>query len=331
MRGHRCPACGSSHPATILLSERVDADDAAERSLSTQADAARARGAYGLERALRRQRQLMHRENAARRRVMTGLGPLYERIAQALRENAGKPGEAAAIRRAVEAKNLTWVAGLIHLAGGDPLLTSYADDFGALVADSLAQAIAGGLPVENMAPDVLAARVGLMERQTEALREVFIIPTAEALFDGLASTFAAESLTDRIERTAARLQDTLGRAATIARTEIAEFDRTLTVVTGEAFGATHYLYTGPSDGITRPFCEVVLGVDGSGMVWPVELIARLDNAQTATSPIVSGGGYNCRHGWTPVSEGAAVDMGVPFADDSHVREANDAAARGRRR
>lgn len=60
--------------------------------------------------------------------------------------------------------------------------------------------------------------------------------------------------------------------------------------------ARPYVYTGPNDRKVRPFCRAHLG-----MVYTKTAIDALDNGQLPNC-YLTGGGYNCRHGWTAVSK-----------------------------
>lgn len=56
-----------------------------------------------------------------------------------------------------------------------------------------------------------------------------------------------------------------------------------------------YLYDGPEDQKTRPFCQTVIGE-----AFTLEAIKRLDNGQ-GLAVEVHRGGYNCRHRWSPIT------------------------------
>lgn len=56
-----------------------------------------------------------------------------------------------------------------------------------------------------------------------------------------------------------------------------------------------YAYIGPVDEIVRPFCREHLG-----RVYTQAEIEALDNGQLP-NPFITGGGYNCRHLWAPLS------------------------------
>lgn len=64
----------------------------------------------------------------------------------------------------------------------------------------------------------------------------------------------------------------------------------------EDAGIRWYIYRGPLDSITRPFCRERLG-----HVYSRAEIEAMSNGQTgAGSVMVACGGYNCRHHWRPV-------------------------------
>jgi hypothetical protein len=64
-----------------------------------------------------------------------------------------------------------------------------------------------------------------------------------------------------------------------------------------------YAYVGPVDGIIRPFC-----LEHVGKVYTKAEIDRLDNGQLP-NPFLTGGGYNCRHLWAPISRfSESVDL-----------------------
>lgn len=85
-----------------------------------------------------------------------------------------------------------------------------------------------------------------------------------------------------------------GNIKTELNTATASFFRTVTVRKAEEAGFTRYQYFGPVDQVTRPFCARY-----AGKVLTRDEIENLDNGQTP-NPLITGGGYNCRHEWIPV-------------------------------
>ena len=154
--------------------------------------------------------------------------------------------------------------------------------------------------------------------------DAIIKPAAQRIQDGLdtgAPTDDLDTLADRIERNSGVSR---GTAVTEARTQLAEFDRAVTVAGAEETGAGLYAYFGPDDAITRPFCAELVG-----FAFTPAQVAKMNNAQTIAPPIVSGGGYNCRHSWSPITEATASAMGLPRGTMAKVDTANR-RARARR-
>jgi hypothetical protein len=99
---------------------------------------------------------------------------------------------------------------------------------------------------------------------------------------------------------AERFQETLGRAETLARSSMATYYRTLNARGIERIEEElpsdlepMYGYLGPYDKLTRPFCRKLLDADDEYTRGEVE---AMDNGQLP-NPLLTGGGYNCRHTW----------------------------------
>ena len=87
-----------------------------------------------------------------------------------------------------------------------------------------------------------------------------------------------------------------GNAGTLAETGINTFYRTLSGRKNEGAGIERYVYMGPDDKLTRPFCRRILD-----RTFTRAKIDRMDNGQLA-NVFISGGGWNCRHQWYGVTE-----------------------------
>jgi hypothetical protein len=94
------------------------------------------------------------------------------------------------------------------------------------------------------------------------------------------------------------------RAATYADTALVSYDRRSAMAHWKAAGIGTYLYRGPRDIKNREFCEKY-----AGKVFTLEEIKALDQELPLYSKrpllpcIVFGGGWNCRHVFTPVVTG----------------------------
>lgn len=89
-------------------------------------------------------------------------------------------------------------------------------------------------------------------------------------------------------------------------TAMATFARTVTAKKGIDAGFELYLYIGPEDDVTRPFCDELLDKDPP--IYTLEEISAMDNEQ-GMDVFSSGGGYNCRHQWRPVTVEMARNLG----------------------
>ena len=103
----------------------------------------------------------------------------------------------------------------------------------------------------------------------------------------------------------------LRHARTIANTTTQGFDRTITHRKAATAKIDTFVYLGPDDGVTRPFCAAVLSgqeskefripsVDGDPPIYTDEQISRMDNGQGLDVATYCGG-YNCRHSFNPIS------------------------------
>lgn len=95
-------------------------------------------------------------------------------------------------------------------------------------------------------------------------------------------------------------------AKTELNTALLSFSRTINLVQAESAGLEDYIYIGPYDKITRPFCQKVL-VMKSPPIYSIAEIKTMDNGQGLPAAIY-GGGYNCRHRWKALSKEGAKRM-----------------------
>lgn len=156
------------------------------------------------------------------------------------------------------------------------------------------------------------------ERQGQDLA----IAIQEHLLDGVVGGSTFRDLSDSIAKTLVGDGDNeaafIGRAETIANTTMMGFDRTISNRQAEKAGINTFVYLGPDDGLTRPFCRAVLdgggdkefnipSVDGDPPIYTVDDIDGMNNRQDL--PVAQyGGGYNCRHSFSPISVEVAQEV-----------------------
>ncbi len=114
-----------------------------------------------------------------------------------------------------------------------------------------------------------------------------------------------------------RMQSATGRQLTEVRTKLAQYGRDVTAKAAESAGLDMFLYTGPKDGLTREFCIPLIN-----KVVSSAQMKRLNNGQ-GLAVKTSGGGYNCRHSWSPISKGFLIASKLPRASTKDIQKAND--------
>ncbi len=87
-------------------------------------------------------------------------------------------------------------------------------------------------------------------------------------------------------------------ACTYADTALATYDREAHNQVYEAAGVKKYIYVGPLDIKTRPFCRKLIA---HGPYTRAE-IAKLDNGTKLKNAWTHGAGWNCRHIWMPAPQ-----------------------------
>ena len=102
----------------------------------------------------------------------------------------------------------------------------------------------------------------------------------------------SEMLSDQLGRT-------IGETRTLGATGLAMFHRVahekvMDVV--DEGKKLPYVYDGPDDKLTRPFCQELKRQMAKGKVWTRAEIDAMKNGQLADC-FTTGGGYNCRHQW----------------------------------
>lgn len=151
--------------------------------------------------------------------------------------------------------------------------------------------------------------------------DVILPPVKKSITRGLQDAILevpAEVIASNLQ---VQLQSATGRQLTEVKTQISSFGRSITAFSAEEAGLTHYLYTGPKDGITRPFCRQLID-----LVVTKDQIRKLNNGQ-GLGVLVYGGGYNCRHSWSPVSEGFIEAASLKVATNADINKANSKAKR----
>ena len=155
------------------------------------------------------------------------------------------------------------------------------------------------------------------------------ISAAEAVFDdvilpdslasvrsSLQSISVGVPVAQALTPLAQRLEQSTGRQLTVARTQLASVGRSAQASAAAELELDLYLYTGPRDGETRDFCRPLIN-----KVVDEKQMRRLNNGQGL--PVKTyGGGYNCRHSWSPITESFFEAANLTKATAQDITDAN---------
>lgn len=100
---------------------------------------------------------------------------------------------------------------------------------------------------------------------------------------------------EAVERLRQELDATAAQALVVVDTGVAAVDRTLSVEGGVEAGFELFLFDGPVDERTRPWCA-----EHVGQLHTRDEMDEDPNGVGPEPPSAYGGGYGCRHRWSPV-------------------------------
>lgn len=113
------------------------------------------------------------------------------------------------------------------------------------------------------------------------------------------ASFSAKA--DPVPALAKAIETTRANAQTLFDTQVSIVGRQI-VAAEPTEPEQAYLYIGPVDSVVRPWCREQLG-----LVKTRDAIEALDNGQLP-NPLLTGGGYNCRHSYVAVSDPALIAL-----------------------
>jgi hypothetical protein len=173
--------------------------------------------------------------------------------------------------------------------------------------------------VSPIAPDLpITQQLDLIKVATaQAVFDDVIIPSvASGVRDSLTAMSLQVPAKQAISGLAQKMNQSTGTQLTVINTKLSMYGRSVSASLADAAGLNYYLYTGPRDGLTRPFCKPLIN-----KVVSESQMNKLNNGQGL--PVkTAGGGYNCRHSWTPVSEGFIGAANLQKATSADINKAN---------
>ena len=187
----------------------------------------------------------------------------------------------------------------LNKLGYDNLAEQFVGRFDAASEQAMDTLKAMGVKTVRLAPMDESALSSLRLLHMEALVKAGQDAAVEVGRGVILNAIAGRSRAQMIRSVAETLDSKLVRyASTYADTALVSYDRTVSWKTWEAGGISKFLYRGPSDVKTRPWCLARVGKE-----FTTGEIAKMDNGTRLMPVSVYGGGWNCRHVWTPVVTG----------------------------
>lgn len=311
-----CHACGHEPPAgdvRLLQDTRGGRDIDAIRRRAREA-------APGLRELLYLIADRLEAEDVAVAGVESTLRDTYRNVVEVLREAAERPTDLRT--RAILGATADDLADMLEAAGIKEGRARLADDLQALIRAARESADVQGLPAGVVQMDAPAVRALLDPRDGGFWRDKISKPSAILIRDGMNRALQLQPLARTVDDIATRLDKSIGQATSIARTEIAIFDSTVNTQVAQDAGTEQWWYQGPLDNLTRPFCRAVMN-----KVVDVEQMQQLDNGQGVGNPLITRGGFNCRHRWVGVSDGFVARRGLQRASAEDIAAANAGGAR----
>jgi len=252
----------------------------------------------------------------------------FERLLQSVTE----PEAIKAVVMAAELEDIEEFVAQSGSSAAREVISDAVTKLAGMAEDSLiSQGIAAKGALDTVAAEALIGTY-ITSTLDDSLRTTIDRAAALRIRQGIMTNLGEIPIAEVAQRIADEQEQSIGRATTEARTQLAEADRFVNETTrrsidpeGERFLLA---YIGPDDRITRPFCDALVN-----KAFKIADFNKLRNGQTATHPRISGGGYNCRHDVRAVVDDDEIlsDLGLQRGTLSDINRANEQAVKGKRK
>ena len=297
--------CSCGQPTITLMSE--DADKRAIDDLSKQAKEASSATMATLIRARRDQ---IRAEITAEQEIEKALNKSMVSLLDTIEQAVQTTGPASIINASDDELLNLLIAGGLGEAIDD--LTTQQSKIQSSV-NKVLTAIEPSLDLSTLALQVDE----LSAQNVEDIFEGVIVPSIKQnIRDSLRDLEVNVPLNTVMSNLQINMNSSQGRQLTKIKTKISQYGRGLTAMASAVAELDHYLYTGPRDGITRDFCKALVN-----LVVDEKQMTKLNNGQ-GLAVKTSGGGYNCRHSWSPVTESFIEAAKLTKATASDISDAN---------
>tara|TARA_R100000742_G_C4273094_1_gene92550 strand:+ start:818 stop:1741 length:924 start_codon:yes stop_codon:yes gene_type:complete len=297
----------------ILLAERIDADEKAIEDLARQAKEQPP--------ILAQITKAKIKELKAEKRAADQFGVVYKKATRRLMDSLKDTIDQSSPEALLSLPKDQLIE--LILAGG---IAESVEDF-IDQQNKMLEAINESISVVDPTWTPLFIQTEVESIQALTVQNVFddiVVPSvAKNVKDSLLSMVIDTPPSLAISNLALSLERGAGTLQTEVRTKISQFGRSVNMIAADTVGMDHYLYTGPKDGITRSFCRPLVN-----KVVDKTQLGKLNNGQ-GLSVRTSGGGYNCRHSWSPVTESFVKAAGLDKATAADISKANSGGKKKR--
>jgi len=297
----------------ILLAERIDADEKAIEDLARQAKEQPP--------ILAQITKAKIKELKAEKRAADQFGVVYKKATRRLMDSLKDTIDQSSPEALLSLPKDQLIE--LILAGG---IAESVEDF-IDQQNKMLEAINESISVVDPTWTPLFIQTEVESIQALTVQNVFddiVVPSvAKNVKDSLLSMVIDTPPSLAISNLALSLERGAGTLQTEVRTKISQFGRSVNMIAADTVGMDHYLYTGPKDGITRSFCRPLVN-----KVVDKTQLGKLNNGQ-GLSVRTSGGGYNCRHSWSPVTESFMTAAGLDKATAADISKANSGGKKKR--
>ena len=218
------------------------------------------------------------------------IGEISEQMVKAIVRDSGFSGFKAAVKEALRDERVSRMG----------VLGSLADD----VLEPSMRSLALAALDRTVETDFSTIEAAFSKVTTNTLEEMALVPLPKKQV---------------VERIQPILNRTKAQTATLLDTALAGFQTELQRRAADTLpdqSNVLFVYTGPEDVITRPFCKALVG-----KAVRKQDIQKLKNGQGL--PVARyRGGYNCRHALVPVASEFVKLSGIPIATKADIGRAN---------
>ena len=295
-----CSQC-SAH---IHFAEGGDADEIAIASLTKQAKSATG----DMATLIRARRDQIQAEVKAERAVERAFKKAQSELVSTIEQAVEALGPQALLNASDEQLLQLLMAGGLDVAI-DKFITHQ---------QTIRDAVNKTLQASNIELSTIGAQVDILSTQnvSDVFENTILNSVKQSVRDSLNDLIVDVPLKTVMSNMQKRMQRAEGRQLTEVKTKLSQYGRSITAIAAAEADIDHFLYTGPDDGVTRDFCVALVN-----KVVTSKQMRRLDNGQ-GLSVKTSGGGYNCRHSWSPVTQGFIKAANLQLATSSDINKAN---------